>query len=394
MPFNNHPLVFPWDTLNAIVGGLSAVDVPRLQVYSLHEAESFLEGYGFRWDDQLHCIEIERVRQEAWHFLREELLTEEENKRIPKEVAEQKDLRRLLMWASERGEHPSRQRWSCVLLRLMHTFAHSESHFNNRFGEEIRKQITDRFMPHLKETEDGFILGDNNESIALAEFDIKQSKPKHSLVMKLLHKPENVATDVFDRIGVRFVTLDKLDALRVVQYLRTRNVFMFANVKPSRSKNSLIDVGWLRQEVEDMLGDGTLTPDEQVALLRKRMEEIPYTGPPDTSRNPHSSRKYHSIQFTCRQMIRVNNPYAAELVSRVEAARMTEPGMTRVHDSLLRSLKMPTQIRFFFPFEVQIMDKKSFAMSRSGDAAHADYKKRQWLSVRRRVLGAALAGSF
>lgn len=380
---------FPWETLRAIVGGGSAIDVPRLQVFELWEAESFLEGYGFRWDDPIHCAELEGYRTEALKFLDEELINDEPGLTLPVFIREEKDIRRLLLWASDRTKEPeviARQRWSCVLLRLMHTMTHSESYFNVRFSHDIREQVFLRFEPHLRYTSRGMFLGDNKDMVPLVFFELKHTKPKNSLIMKLLHKPENVAADVFDRIGVRFVTQDRFDALRVVRYLRTRNVFMFANVKPSRSRNTLIDLDWLRGEIGALVADQGIDDTARLALLRERLEALPYAGPPEPSRNPHSSRSYHSIQFTCRQLVRVTNPYTESLVSRIETTRLSQPSLAHLCDNLLRTLRRPNQIRFFFPFEVQIMDHKSHLMSRDGEASHDDYKTRQRDTVKRRIL--------
>lgn len=384
----DHPLVFPWETLDAIIGGKSAIDVPRLQVYHLREAEAFLEGYGFRWDDRFHCSELEEHRKEAIHFLESELLIDEPDLSIPKVIREQKDVRRLLLWASESEKGSIQQAWSCAIVRLMHTFTHCESYFNERFGSQIREQILQRFQPHLHEEEGRLMLKDNTDSIPLADFSVKHSKPKYSLALKLLHKAENVAADVFDRIGVRFVTLDRFDALRVVRYLRTRNVFMFANVKPSRSRNTLIQLEWLKGEIAALLSEEDSSEyAHHLDALRDKIEHAPYTGPPASSHNPHSSRKYHSIQFTCRQMIRVENPYTPVLAKRLESTYLARPELRTLCNELQSSLRDTSQIRFFFPFEVQIMDEKSFEMSRVGEAAHADYKRRQRESVKRRILG-------
>jgi uncharacterized protein (TIGR04562 family) len=40
---------------------------------------------------------------------------------------------------------------------------------------------------------------------------------------------------------------------------------------------------------------------------------------------------------------------------------------------------------FFFPFEIQLMDRKSFLDTREGLASHDEYKKRQKQAIRERV---------
>jgi len=181
-----------------------------------------------------------------------------------------------------------------------------------------------------------------------------------SVAMKLLHKVENVAEDIFDRVGVRFITHERLDTLLVVKYLREHNVFMFANIKPSRSRNTLIDIGWLEDLMAGLDGEveaGSMTEDERMEVLREAVASHAHLAEPSTSLNPYSAASYHAVQFTCRQMIRVPD----------DTGRC--------------------EIRFFFPFEVQILDEESYRRSRSGYAAHDLYKQRQRKAVRDRVLG-------
>ena len=342
---------FPWPVLKSIVGGASAIDVPRLTLSSIAEAEEFLGCYGFVWSNPDHRNEIESLRTEAIEFLNEELLNDLPHE-IEAQVAAENDIRQLLLWASIGAGNT--QLWSCALLRVMHTFAHCHSYFNDRYGDEIRRQIFDRFEPHLKMNDAGISLGD----IPLDAFDPKPTKPRRSVAMKLMHKAENVAADVFDRLGVRFVTHERFDAIRVVKYLREHNVVMFANIKPSRSRNTLIDIDWLMdtfQSLDAQVASGEVSPNQELDTLRAMVREQSYPDDPSPV-NEYSAIHYHSIQFTARQMIRIPDKALGE-------------------------------IRFFFPFEIQILDQESYQQSREGLASHELYKARQREAVQRRILG-------
>lgn len=345
---------FPWDTLRSIIGGQSAIDVPRLHCRTLEEAAGFLECYGFDWGKAEHRDDLAELRTQAIDFIETQLLDPDEG--VLPEVRAEKDPRQLLLWASER-EASVRQRWTCAVLRVAHTLAHGQSYFNQKYGDQIRHQILERFEPHLKITDNGLMLG---EDIVLVDFEVKPQKTVQSVTMKLLHKVENVAEDIFDRVGVRFITQARFDTLLVVKYLREHNVFMFANVKPSRSRNTLIDVDWLErlmEQLETEVRTGAMTEEERLEMLREAVAQHSYPGPPTPSYNPYSSTSYHAVQFTCRQMIRVADENGRD------------------------------EIRFFFPYEVQVLDEESYELSRSGYAAHDLYKARQRAAVRQRVLG-------
>jgi len=393
MPPDPLAIDLAWDTVHTLVGGGSAIDVPRLHVNTLAEAEDFLLCYGYDWHNIQHRTEIERIRGESLTFIDRELLADVAL-RVPEELRDETDLRRLILFASgETG--PSRQRWACAVLRVMHTFSHCHSYFNDRFGEQIRRQILDRFEPHLRLTETGWSLGHGSMSIPLERFEFKPVKPRSSLVLKLLHKPENVAADVFDRIGLRFVTKERFDAVLAVKYLTENSVVMFANGKPSRSRNTLIDMEWLQEEIlllQEEVRAGRMQRYAVLEELRARVSAQPYPSGPAPSYNPYSALAYHSIQFTCRQMVRVSNPYAGELLVRLSRLGLKEESLHNIVSEVTEGLEGQDEIRFFFPFEVQILDATSYARTRSGLASHTEYKARQREAVRRRVLGTLLEG--
>lgn len=331
--------LFPFHTLRSVIAGTSAIDVPHLNVRSRQEAEGFLSAYGYDLDDPHDVAEMAALRSEAVAFLDRML---EAGDAIPDTVRDEQDVLRLIRIASDPGH--KNQRAVCALLRVMHTLAHSSSWFADRFHDSIQRQVLARIEPFLREEAGQKYLAD----VPLVHFEMRARKERWSLALKLLHKAENVAADVFDYVGLRFVTRDRLDALLVVRALRTNNMIMFANVKPSRSRNTLMDLDRLETWF-------AANPEPDLEALRR---EVQTWAPPagDPERNRYSDAAYRSLQFTCRQRIHVT-------------------------DSTGRPL------RFFFPFEVQILDEESYRISREGFASHDEYKRRQVADARRRVLG-------
>ncbi len=368
----------PWDALKAIVGGQSAVDEPRLDINGFEGAEILLESYGFDHGRAAHRAEMETLRRQALLFLQEELLGPDLALQLPDWLAAETDVRQLMLLASRRPTD-DHQHWACAVLRVMHTIVHCHSYFNQRFGDEIREQILRRFEPHVRGHGESLRLGDGTLAVPLTQFEVKHVKPWRSVTMKLLHKPENVAADIFDRIGIRFVTKERFDALLVMRYLRSHYVVLFANVKPSRSRNTLIDLDKLREDqvmLDQLRASGRLTNAQYLAALRECVREMPYPEEPARLYNPFSAVQYHSIQFTCRQLIRIVEQDATMLSGAFPAVG--------------RAAVTGGEVRFFFPYEVQILDQASWEVSRSGLAAHEVYKKRQRAAVRKRVLGPLL----
>jgi uncharacterized protein (TIGR04562 family) len=347
---------FSWETLRTIIGGDSALDLAQLDLTDLAQAGDFLAAYGFDGSDPNQRAELAEIRADAVAFLEDRLL--EPGEAVLPEVRRELDPRRLLVWASE-DSGGLRQRWACALLRVMHTRAHVPSEVVDEHADEIRRQIFGRLEAGLVRTPEGLFLGTGDDAVPLVDFRRKPSKARASILMKLLHKPQNVAATVFDHVGVRFVTETRLDALRVIYYLRSNNVVMFAHVQPTRSRNSLVDLDRLEPAVRAWnaaLARGAATAEDRMAALQLLASEME---PRRGDHNPFSDESWCSIQFTGRQLIRLAS--------------------------------VPRPRRFFFPFEVQLLDRQSRDRAASGAGSHHAYKARQRQEVRRRVLGSLVA---
>ena len=327
-------------SLRFALEGKSIIDSEKLSFDSIDSVTDFLSCYGYDWDDIADREEIEEFRIGAIALITEEILVA--NEKFPDEIKQQKDIRELMLELSKSNDEINKH-WICALLRVMHTLAHSHSYLNNRYLSEIREQIFSAFTPHINRENDTISIG----SIELSDFEYRPEKSQRSVAMKLLHKPENVAADIFDWIGLRFITLNKIDVLRVLSYLRQHNIVMFANIKPSRTRNTLLDL----KKIEAESNKG-LSFEQLKALIEQH--QAPNENLLETT-NAFSESSYHSVQFTCRQRIKV---------------KTTEK----------------KRVSFFFPYEIQLIDQKSYQRARSGMASHSEYKKRQRKSIRTRIL--------
>ena len=340
--------------IRALIAGRSALDNERLDVASGRDAEAFLRSYGFDYQDPVQRRELQEIRRAALEFLEQELLLP--GMEVLGDVVRMQDVRTLLAWASSR-DGSDRQRWSCALLRVIHTCAHAHSYSDMAHGHRVRASIEARFAPHLFTTNGVTTLGQGEAAVELVRFELRPPKTFRSVVIKLLSAAHNVGTEVYDRQGVRIVTRDRIDALMVLRYLRSEHVVMFANVMPDRCRNTLIDPDWYDAEM-DRIGEAARTMSRAQLLAQLRKAAAEHTVDRTSSEhNPNSSDAYRSIQFTCREMLRID-PMGSL------------PGG-----------------RFFFPYEVQILDAESAEVAKSGPASHSAYRARQLARARRRVLG-------
>ena len=380
---------FAWETLKSFLEGVSPIDLTAFPIVSLEAAEDFLLQYGIDLKDSNDASEAAEVYGEALEYLHRVLCPAprpgDTQLTLPMELTCLGDLPRLLMLASQ-ASHPL-QPWACALLRVMHTINHANHAVRSPFYSQIKEQILGRYREHLHQDENGrHFLGRGSEAVPLTAVSFREEKSRESLILKLLHKPDNVAQSVYDRIGIKLITENPVDALLVLRYFRRHHLAIFANITPGRSRNTLIDVEQFQELWWNHRGDQRVQ--EALKELRPLDFERPALG---EQINPHSSPSFRSIQFTCRQLIRLPNPTHVALCN-LQRRLADRYDSIECNDILaeLRSQCQEQMLRFFFPYEVQILDYENYIRTESGDSSHSNYRLRQLRLARRRVLGGLL----
>ncbi|MBU6430646.1 MAG: TIGR04552 family protein, partial [Cyanobacteria bacterium REEB65] len=283
----------------------------------------------------------------ALAFIEEELLPAGTFSEIPVELPH--DPVQLLLLAA-RVDHPLRD-WACSVLRVCHVVAHGIYLPGRDRVAEACAQLEARLRPHLRTEGSKLFLGD----IPLVRCDFKTEKPWNSLLLKLLCKKDSVAEEIYDQVGVRIVTQSRADTLLVIRYLADQHVVVYPNVKPSRSHNTLLELGDFRRYVSEARADleaGRISDEDFAERLQSYQHEASIQS--SALRNPYTDEHYRSVQFTTRIMI-----------SRKDDAGTVE--------------------RYFFPFELQIMDEQAYRRNMVGKSNHQAYRDRQREAARRRV---------
>lgn len=366
-----HRLKFDPTVLRSVVGGKSAIDMPNLNIQSLEEADSFLIGYGFDFNNEEDVDKIWYYHRRALVLMQERLKIDlAEMPEILKDRNLLEDPRKILLYASSQNiKDRNLQKWSCSLLRCIHVFVHAENDLFASFAEEIQKQILAPFQARifhdgtsgktfLKRPEEKMNSQNlyEKEPLELLGFELKPFKTSTSTVIKLLAKSDALAMNVFDKIGVRFVTNSIFDTFRVVRFLIDEDLASYPHIMPDQSTNTLYPVELFLKACTELSPtvrglDSHEIDKYFVQYLEAHRSEVEFL----KKENVYSGADYRFIKFIARKLIRIEIPGGKGKFS------------------------------FFYPYEIQIVDQDSRNRNLSGPSEHQAYKDRQVLAAKKRL---------
>ncbi len=355
-------LDFHWQTFDCVVGGKSVIDIPRLNIKNIEEANLFLKSYGYDWDSEKDREQLWSFHRQAVTLLRDVLLKSNEEK-IPEVITDPNQLGHvgfLLVYASTEPEMKNHfQRWSCALLRIMHVLVHLRNDISAGFIDEIQTQVLKPFKSALIEVPgvSGVAFGRPAQPIKLHRFDVKPIKTSTSSVIKLLANPHYVVPYVMDRIGIRFVTKGVFDSFQILRFLLDEKIISYPNNIPDQARNTLYPTNLFFELMAEIKKEHREYDMEKLeALLTQKLAQSMDRAEYREKYNAFSSSDYRAIKFINRRRINIQQ-------------------------------KNNEVISFYYPFEVQIMDHTTYLKTLSGPTAHNKYKERQIQAARKRVLG-------
>ncbi len=326
-------------TLSHILSGRSALDIDRLRLNSKDEIIRFLKGYGFDPSEPSDRDFVWLMLRRSLHFIRDEILNADEKKDLRlKEFEQIDDILDVFHWASHLV-HPMHH-IAQAAVRVMHAFVHLRSDLFSAFDFDIQEQILQPFERALSRRHNAieFSVTPSSPKIPLKSFEVKPFKTNSSSVLKLIARPDRVTGNIYDKIGVRFVTETKPDAMYLLAQLFESELVSFPNIMPEQSHNTLVDI----PDFEEGLRAGGLLSADSGKHAH-----------PDPD-NQFSGPGYKFIKFINRKLITV-------------------------------LLAGDRKFQFFYPFEIQILDAEAALNSGKDQNSHSAYKERQRLAARNRL---------
>jgi uncharacterized protein (TIGR04562 family) len=390
---------FNWETLDVILSGKSSLDAKRYMPHfeSAEHVHGYLNGYGFDMNNPVEAAELFGNFQEAIQFIKRYFLKEGNpdglEYTVPNIFYTITDISELFLMVTGSNytkSHLEESIWAGIILKVMHTILHADKDLRYRYFSTVQTQIFDRFYKYLhRDSADNLFLKNEDESfvVPLFNFETKSKKTRESIIIKLLHKQENVAEEVFDRIGIRFVANTQIDVLRIVKFLYANNIIVVNNIKPSRSINTMFNLPQLKENFYKLLKQGIRDQLNEKQFIDE-FEKISKEARPVTAergdKNTHTASSYRAVHFTCRQLIKYKNPFMNEF-SKIRRIAKKEESELAQKILALDTSSIASVVRFFYPYEVQITDKESYLENLEGSASHEEYKKSQLKSAMHRI---------
>lgn len=353
---------FDFDSLNAVAGGKSAIDIPKLRIHTLDEATQFLNSYGYNFNNQKDIERLWYFHRRAYVLMIEKLkFLDAEIPEVIKERKQLQDIRNLLIYASKEGVGDKDvQRWACAFLRCMHVFVHSETDLFQSFSEEIQAQVISPIEKAIYHdgNQHRIYLKSEDEAVAmipLLGFEVKPFKTSSSSVIKLLSKPDAIAMRIFDKLGFRFITNSIFDSFQVIRFLSDEHIISFPHIMPDQSSNNIYPVELFYNTCMEIAKEQSRFTDEEIEKkLIEKFNENKDQFQMLRKENQFSGADYRFIKFIARKKIHIQ----------LEGGR---------------------EFSFFYPFEVQIMDEASRKNILAGPSEHQSYKTRQIEAAKARL---------
>ena len=164
-------LEMPWRSIQAVLNGISAIDLSSMQIGSRDEAYDFVLSYGYDLHHPEDIVEIHTFQEKAVTFIRQHFLESEipwlrdENyslvsDQIPKKLLNEADTLDLILFASRKqpklkkdgSDDPTlyEKHWACAILKVMNVIAHIENGLYYRELDAAREQILKNFYDIIR----------------------------------------------------------------------------------------------------------------------------------------------------------------------------------------------------------------------------------------------------
>jgi len=306
-----------------VLEGGSIIDWKSLHPCSRADVDRLLRLNLFEPDDPDDRRRLRSILRQAVRYLERTFGFD-----IPAQLARPRELADVFLLAAGVREPSRLRRLACIVLKVMHTVHHVEARellFRVRMSEaEKARMVEARVRSAVARLRRDAALG-------IVEFE-GSSKPRESVLTKLMAKRESIAAQIYDHHRYRLV-VERLEQVPALVLALTRELLPFHYVVPGQTENTLVP-----------------PPDDGDAPL-------------PATHNEFSGPSYRILNFVAALPLRLGDDVLGTRRDRRE-------DLGRI---------------VFAPVEFQLVDVATQAANEAGANSHASYKRRQLRSVLARL---------
>lgn len=333
----------------------------------------FMKGYGYDLENVIQRSEIFGYFRETLSFIKESFLEDNVMEdslpfALPEEIVRINSIEDLLLMTQ--CDNKELFIWSKIIFRIMHIISLLDKDMRFSYFSYISSQISNKYTQYIFQEDRGFYLSSfkgSSHKILLKDFQIKKQKSRSSLILKFLHKSNFSLEDLYDFFGFRIITYSKLDSLKVLNFLVKEHVILPQNIKAQRSYNPFGSIELIEKYFQSK------TEKELEVLLEEGEDESI-----QKKFNQFTSKNYKAIHITALELIRYKNPLYFDLkeIKKISKEKYHNHELNYFISKV--DLKyLQEEYTFFYPYELQILDVKSYQDSLTGEASHKQYKRKQ-----------------
>jgi uncharacterized protein (TIGR04562 family) len=145
----------------------------------------------------------------------------------------------------------------------------------------------------------------------------------------------------------------------VIRFLAQENLTSFPHIIPDQSTNTIYPINVFLNACSELTAENRILNDNEIdfyfADYLKKHPDVKFL----KKENSFSGTDYQFIKFISRKLIQIRNDEKSDSKS--------------------------DNFSFFYPYEVQIMDKSAYRKIQSGPSEHQAYKERQKQAAKERL---------